>query len=128
MGTFTDAEKTDIRRFCGYPVFGAVPSSMQSYRFFQGYGTLEYRINNLTTAEEAVVRTQYLANLSALETAIVGTSGNLDTDVAGPWTHNKREQSDRDKLFDSWRRRFCAFFGVPPGEGMDAASGSRMVI
>ena len=47
---FTDAEKTDIRRFAGYPAYGAVPSSFQSYRFFQAYGTLEYRIANLSAA------------------------------------------------------------------------------
>ena len=33
---FTDAEKTDIRRFCGYPAYGAANSGFQNWRFFPG--------------------------------------------------------------------------------------------
>ncbi len=48
---FTDAEKTDIRRFCGYPAYGAGAAGFQSWRFYQAYGMLEYRMNNLSAAE-----------------------------------------------------------------------------
>lgn len=130
MGTLTDAEKTDARRFCGYPVYGATPTQGFGYRFFTQYGTLEYRLNNMSPAEEAVLRTTYLANLNTLETAIPGTGANLDTDQAAVWTHNKNEQRDRDRLFDSWRRRFCAFIGIPPGPafgGTDSGSIAMVV-
>ena len=53
---FTDAEKTDIRRFCGYPAYGSTSSSMQNWRFFQAYGLMEFRMNNLSDAEAGVVR------------------------------------------------------------------------
>src|SRR5476649_655299 len=125
---FTDAEKTDIRRFCGYGAFGggnALPAS--GYRFSTQYGVLEYKMNNLAPAEEDVVRTIYLANLYTLETAIFGVSANLDTAQAAVWTHNKNEQRDRDNLFNSTRRRFCGFLGLVPGPDL-GAGGISLVI
>jgi hypothetical protein len=115
---FTDAEKTDIRRFCGYPVFGGQPVQAFGHRFYQHYGTLEFRINNLQAGEEAVIRTTYLANLQQLETDIVGARSNLDTAAAAVWTHNKNEVRDREALFDGWCRRLCGFLGIPPGPAL----------
>jgi hypothetical protein len=63
--SFNDAQKTDIRRFCGYPAYGAGGAGFSSWRFFQAYGTLEYRMNNLAPAEIAVTL-QYLATLATL--------------------------------------------------------------
>ena len=40
---FTDEEKTDIRRFCGYPAYGSGASGFQSWRFYQAYGTIRTR-------------------------------------------------------------------------------------
>lgn len=115
---FTDQERVDIRRFCGYPLFGGTPQSFQSYRFFAAYGTLEYRLTNLSANEESTLRTIYLTgpnNLYTLEQAIVGASANLDTDQAAVWTHNKHEVRDRMRLFDMWCGRLCRFLGVPRG-------------
>ena len=111
---FTDAEKTDIRRFCGYPAYGAASSSSQAWRFFQSYGLLEFRMNNLSDAELVVVR-RYLGTLTVLEFAVPRAGDNLDTDQAAVWTRNRDELRDRTRLFDDWRRRLCGFFGVPPG-------------
>lgn len=113
--SFTEAQKVDIRRFAGYPAYGAGASGFQGWRFFQVYGTLEFRMNNLDPAEETVITTTYLTNLYTLETAILGTSDNLDTDKAAVWTHNANEMRDRERLFDMWRRRLCGFIGVPVG-------------
>ena len=124
---FTTAEKVDIRRFCGYGMFGAQALPASGYRFSTQYGALEYKINNMLPEEEAVVRSTYLTNLYTLETAIVGTSANLDTEAAAVWKHNKNEQADRDRLFDSWRRRLCEFMGITPGPGLGSA-GLRMVV
>ncbi|WP_159013587.1 hypothetical protein [Acidisoma sp. S159] len=112
--SFTDAQRTDIRRFCGYPAYGAGASGFQGWRFFQAYGLLEYRLSNLAPAEESVVL-QYLATLTGLEQAVPGAGQNLDTDQAAVWTHNRSEVADRTSLFDLWRRRLAAFLGVPPG-------------
>lgn len=125
--SFTDAEKTDIRRFCGYPVFGNVNAPAFGWRYFQQYGTLEFKMNNLTAAEESVARETYLANLYTLETAIFGTSANLDTAQAAVWYHNKNELRDRNDLFDDTRRRFCRFFGVEDGPALKAG-GITMVV
>lgn len=128
---FTDSEKTDIRRFCGYGAFGGgQPLPASGYRFSTQYGVLEYKLNTLSTAEESVVRTTYLANLTTLETDIIGNSGvrtNLDTDQAAVWFHNKDEYRDRKKLFDGVRRELCSFLGISPGPGL-GSSGLTLVV
>lgn len=123
---FTDAERTDIRRFCGYPAYGAAPTGFQTWRFYQAYGLLEFRINNVSDAEAGVVR-RYLSTLTVLESAIPRASDNLDTDQAAVWTRNRDEPKDRAKLFDDWRRRLCGFFGIPPGPAL-SDSGITLVV
>lgn len=114
---FTDAERTDARRFCGYPAYGAGAAGFQGWRFFQAYGLLEYRLTNLSDAEVGVVRT-YLSNLLGLESAIPAAATNLDTAQAAVWTRNASEIRDREALLDGWRRRLCGFLGVPPGPAL----------
>jgi hypothetical protein len=123
---FTDQQKVDIRRYCGYPAYGAAPDGNMGWRFFTAYGALEYRMNNLSSNEVAVVLT-YLATLSQLETAVPAASDNLDSDAAASWTHNRNEVADRLRLFDGWRRRLCAFMGLPPGEGLGLGGLSLVV-
>lgn len=123
---FTDAETADIRRFCGYPAYGATPSGFDNWRFFQVYGLLEFRINNLSAEEETVVR-RYLVQLAALEFAVPRAGDSLDTDQAAVWTRNPNEVRDRTALFDEWRRRLCGFLGVPPGPAL-AGSGITLVV
>jgi hypothetical protein len=119
--TFTDAQKTDIRRFCGYPAYGAGPAGFQGWRFFQAYGLLEFRMNNLSSAEVAVA-SNYLATLYPLECAVPEAGSRLDTSEAAVWTRNPYEVRERAALFDDWRRRLCAFLGVPPGPGLGDGS------
>jgi hypothetical protein len=87
---------------------------MQTWRFYQVYGLLEFRMTNLAAAECTIVR-RYLATLNPLELAVPSASENLDTDQALSWSHNRSEVSDRLTLFDHWRRRLCGFLGVPAG-------------
>lgn len=115
--TLTEPERTDVRRFCGYPPAGAGLLGALSATGSQDRGTLELRMTNLTVAEIAIVR-RYLATLTILEVAIPRAAENLDTDQAAIWTHNKSEVRDRLHLLDEWRRRLCAFLGVPPGRGL----------
>jgi hypothetical protein len=122
----TDAQKTDIRRFCGYPAYGAAPDGNIGWRFYVAYGLLEYRMNNLAPAEIVVVL-NYLATLYTLEAAVPTASGNLDSDAAASWKHNRTEIGDRLRLFDEWRRRLCSFFGIAPGDGL-AMSGLSWVV
>lgn len=125
-GSFTDGQKVDIRRFCGYPAFGATAAGFSNWRFFQAYGTLEYRLNNLAPAEIAVTL-QYISTLASLEAAIPPSSANLDTESAAAWVHNQNESSDRSNLFDNWRRRLCGFLGIPPGPALNSAGISLVV-
>jgi hypothetical protein len=126
LTAFTDAQKVDIRRFCGYPAYGAGASGFDSWRFFQAFGTMEYRLNNLAPAEIGVTL-QYISTLAALEAAIPPVSDNLDTASAAVWTHNQNEANDRTALFDAWRRRLCGFLGVPPGPAL-APAGVTLVV
>ncbi|MBE7157901.1 MAG: hypothetical protein INR62_05630 [Rhodospirillales bacterium] len=126
MTTLAEAEKVDVRRFCGYPAYGMAPAPLQSWRFFQTYGLLEYRLNNLSDAEVSVVR-RYLGTLTSLELAIPAASSGLDTDQAASWTRNKDEIAERLRLFDTWRRRLCGFLGVEPGSGMGGSTATLVV-
>ncbi len=123
----TDAERVDVRRYCGYPLYGNSSSGYQGYRFFQAYGALEYRMTNVTDNEITVIRA-YLTNITALDAAIVGASDNLDTDVAAVWVHNKKEVADRDDLFTRRCKKLCDFLGVPFGPGMLASSSVQLVV
>ena len=114
---FSDAQKTDVRRYCGYPAYGAGASGFQGWRFFQAYGLLEYRLNNLSPAEETVVG-NYLSTLAGLENAMTETGSRLDTAQAAVWTRNPAELRERAQLFDGWRRRLCGFLGLPPGPAL----------
>lgn len=122
----TDAEKTDARRFCGYPAYGAAPAGFDNWRFYQVYGLLEFRLNNLSVSETAVIR-RYLTTLTGLEVAIPRSGDNLDTDIAAVWTRNRDEGRDRVRLFDDWRRRLCGFLGVPAGPAL-ADCGIALVV
>jgi hypothetical protein len=122
----TDSEKTDARRYCGYPAYGAAPSGFQTWRFYQVYGLMEFRLNNLSEPEIRVLR-RYLGNLGVLENAIPRSAENLDTDAAAVWTRNRDELRDRVELFDDWRRRFCGFLGIPPGPAL-TGSGIALVV
>ncbi len=124
--SFTDGQKADIRRFSGYPAYGGGAAGFESWRFFQAFGTLEYRMNNLSAAEVAVTL-QYLSTLATLEAAIPPSSDNLDTESAAAWTHNVNETQDRLNLFDGWRRRLCGFLGVPAGPAL-GSPGVKLVV
>jgi hypothetical protein len=106
----TEAEKTDTRRFGGYP-------ALAGQAVFQQSATLEHRLAHLAPAEEAVLR-DYLATLRGMEQAIPAAAKNLDTAQVSVWSRNPAEMRDRNALFDNWRRRLCGFLGVPPGVHM----------
>jgi hypothetical protein len=126
LNPLTDAEKVDIRRFCGYPAYGAAPTGMQSWRYFRVYGVLEFRLTNLSEPETLIAR-RYLGNLTTLEQAVPAASENLDTDQAAMWTRNRDEPADRTRLFDEWRRRLCGFLGVPAGPALSSGTASLIV-
>lgn len=131
----SDQNKVDVRRHGGYPVYGAIPSSFQSYRFFQAYGVLEYRMGtqangawNMLAEEIFTLLTVHLANCATLEAAIPTASSNLDTDAAGPWKHNPNELVDREALYSNWRRKLCRFIGVPMGPDFTGPTNSVALV
>jgi hypothetical protein len=117
----TNDEKVDVRRFCGYSLYGNSTSGFLGYLFFQAEGFLEYRLLNCSPSEAQRIR-QHLAILYTLELAVPGAGANLDTDVAAVWTRNRSEVRDRQRLFDDERVRLCGFLGVPVGPELDKAA------
>src|SRR5204863_2356685 len=116
----TDAQKTGIRRHLGFgpvgkPLGGG--GSFISHRFFVTQGQLEFRMDNLSVTEEAVlvgtgsqvspispnftdddtgtIYDGYLPICDVLEGKVFQASGNLDTDKAGEWTARKEEIAHR---------------------------------
>lgn len=124
--SFTDAEKADVRRFCGYPVYGVGTAGFVGDRFFAAWGQLEYKMVNLRPEEFQVARL-YLSQLYPLETAITTASATLNVDQAGPFKRNAAEMRERRALFDGWRRRLCGFLGVPSGPDL-GDGGLRLVV
>ena len=123
----TDAEKTDVRRFCGYPAYGASPSGNTGWRFYQAFGALEYRMTNLSSSEEVVVR-EHLGALRTFELAIPSAASNLDTAAAAVWTHNPAEIVERQRLERDWGRRLCGFLGVPQGPALTNGSTVALIV
>lgn len=111
----TDAQKDDVRRHAGFPVFGlavgATPPSF-GYRYNEWYLILEYRMNNLTLNQENILINTYVATCNSLESAIPTASDNLDTDRAAVWYHNKDEVEDRFALYKLWCNRLIEFMGL----------------
>ena len=124
--TLSDAQKVDVRRFCGYPAFGSGADGNAGWRFYQAYGALEYRMINLSV-DEGVVVTNMLGTLNGFETSLAGSICDLDTDGAGPWTRNKDEVKDREGIMALWSRRLCAFLGVPPGPAV-VMNGLQLIV
>lgn len=126
----TAAQKSDVRRHMGYPALADTVAD-DARDFAYGWvspgvlQTLEHRLNNLRPEEETTLINVYLANLSALEAAIPAASALLQVGVAAVFTRNPRELSERNGLFDGWRRRMCDFLGFAPGPGL--RSGNRIV-
>jgi hypothetical protein len=123
----SDMEKTDVRRYCGYPVWGSRQVVLLASATYQSRGLLEYRLNNLTTTEEAVLR-RHIATLALLESAIPRSADNLDTDQAAIWTRNRTEPADRLRLLDTWCRRVCHYLGVSPGPGLTTGSSISVIV
>lgn len=111
----TEQQKVDVRRHCGFPVFGQFNSTSPStfgYRYYTQYLILEYRMNNLAVAEELTLTNVYLAQCNSLESAIPTASSNLDTDRAAVWYHNKYEVRDRFALYTLWSNRLIEYMGL----------------
>jgi hypothetical protein len=125
---FSDAERTDIRRLCGYPPYGGIGNvGFQGWRFYQAYGLLEFRMSNLAPAELQNVRS-YLSQLYPIETALFGSYQTLNVDEAGPFKRNANEVANRAGQLDMMRRRLCTLVGVPPGPDLSGGSTVELVV
>lgn len=122
----TDAQITDVRRYAGFQLSGVPALTADNDITYLVFGTRQMslieRLNSLSASEESVLVNTYLTNLNTLEAAIVAAAANLDTDEAAVWKRNRNEVADRERLFDGWRRRMCAFLGFAPGPGITSGA------
>lgn len=102
----TTGEIVAARRFCGYGLSPLVPDA------------LDVVLTGLNTDQEAVVKTQFLPRLVALEAALLDASDNLDTKSAAVWVRNENELAERSVLYRGRRISLCNFLGIPPGPGV----------
>jgi hypothetical protein len=122
----TDAQKVDARRWMGYPTLN--PGFADTiYTTSFGSVSITEKLANLADGEETVLIEKYLTPLESLEAAILTVSDNLDTNVAAVWQRNTNEQADRERLFDSVRRRMCAFLGFKPGPELGGGGSLSLV-
>lgn len=111
----TEQQKIDVRRHCGFGVFGSNAGSSPptfGYRYYAQYLILEYRMNNLAQEEYDTLVNKYINTCNSLELDIPTASSNLDTDRAAVWYHNKNEVRDRFDLYKLWCRRMMDFLQV----------------
>lgn len=127
-GPLSDAERVDARRFAGYPAYGSgnAGAGFSSYRWFQVYGQMEFRLTNIGPSELVVLRAK-LAELTTLDAAIATAGNTMGTAKAAVWTRNRTEARDRRALFNDRRRELCGFMGVPPGPAL-GDGGTRLVV
>lgn len=111
---WAEADRVDIRRYCGYPPYGTGAVVFPEPWVFRYYLALEARLSNMTASEADAIKL-YLTDLRTLETALPAASANLDTNRAAVWVHNKNELSDRAALYQTWRLELCGTVGIPPG-------------
>jgi hypothetical protein len=126
----TDAQKVDVRRWMGYPTLNAgYPDTVYTaaWNRSQFPVSITEKLANLTDSEETALVDKFLTPLESLEAAILTVSDNLDTNVAAVWQRNTNEQADRERLFDSVRRRMCAFLGFKPGPELGGGGGLSLV-
>ena len=125
---FSDAEKIDILRFCGYPAYGWNNTYDPFGLYFASFNQPSPFNASRMAAALAVVRVK-LTELAALDAAIVVASDNLDTDQAAVWHRNRSEVADRTALFRQRCREMCTVLGVPPGPDLARGGSSlRLVV
>lgn len=119
---FSETDKADIRRFCGFPPAGTGSVIFPEQWVFPSYLALEARLNNLLAAEAQTVMT-YLGQLRTIEAAIPAVGDNADTLKAAVWSWNPHELRDRMNLYRTWRLELCSVLGMTPGPHLQASGG-----
>lgn len=115
----TDAQKVDVRRWLGYPTLNEGQID-PVYSTTTGVSrvSLTAKLDGLTASEEVALTDRYLTPLASLEADLLASTGNMDTQAAGPWIANPRETQERTAMYNKWRRDMCGFLGIPPGPAL----------
>lgn len=124
---FTATELVQIRKYCGYPLFGNTPIANFQWRYSTEYGDLEFYLQNMSPEEQSEVTTYYLPNLILLEQDIPSTRQNSDTARAAVWYRNPRELQERIQNYTILRKQLCDFMGVLYGPALANEGGLRIV-
>ncbi len=91
----TIVQKQSIRRHLGYPVAGLYRTSVTGgtlasgavgYRYFQAYGFLEYKMNNLNVSEESSLTGQAYGGIGFVGIAPLQLGDTISAVLAGTYT------------------------------------------
>lgn len=115
---FNDAQKVQIRFYCGYSAFGSTPIPNFAWRYMTQYGDLEFRLNNMSQDEQDEVINFYLPNLLLLKQDIPAVRENSEIERAAVWYRNKNELKERRANFTGLRMDLCHFIGCDYGPGL----------
>ncbi|WP_424139374.1 hypothetical protein [Roseomonas chloroacetimidivorans] len=122
---FTDQEKTDIRRLCGYPPIGTLllagPAGVNPVAYRIQVNDFEDRLVSLTPTEEAAAR-GILKDALVVEASMLTMAGNLDVAKAAVFTRNPLEMQERMQLLGWYRGRLLAALGAAFGPGLGGGS------
>ncbi len=117
--TFTNAQKVNIRRHCGYPAYSGF-----GWVFEQDYATLELRMNTMDTDETSQALT-LLTSCDNAETAWLAVTTDLDTAEAAVWKRNPLQRQELKQQLRDCRKALCDFIGVKLGRAL--RSGASVV-
>ena len=123
---FTDTEKVKIREYVGYPAYGNAATPNNGYRFFDHYGNLEFKLNDLSAPEEERVR-EFLVDLDKLKADTRLVQDNMDTSQAAVWYRNKDELAENYQLYYHVRLELVDFLGVQRGPALSRPAYRRVV-
>lgn len=124
--SFTEAEKTDIRRLCGFPPIGTLvlsgaPIGVNPLNYRFQVNDFENRLRGLTVTEEASARATLVETL-AIEASMFTMNSGLDIDHAAVYKRNPLEMQERLQLLGWYRQKLLTVLGAVAGPGMAATS------
>ncbi len=124
---FTDAQIDQVIFYLGYPPRGLGQVVFPYPYIMRQYLALMYFLTQDCGPSQAQQIITILASCTTLWTAIQTASGNLATESAGPWVHNKREVRDRINLYNYYRKQLSIAVGIPLYGG-DTGGSSRQIV
>lgn len=126
--SFTEQEKVDLRRHCGYAAYGNNNVQNMGWRYFLRTGQFEFIIQQLTSTEENTIRTEYLARCNQLFDDIYNVRDTAVVDKAAVFHRNPNELKERKNIYYWHCEMLCKFLMGPIYGPSLSGGGINMVV